>query len=1354
MEPSNIPSGISAPACKGMRGSLAATSVAILFAVLLLIPVTASAKQQRLFAGTFGSATSIPADPYPLLLEASQAEGVAVDDVTHDVYVSDVGNHRVEKFTASGEFLLAFGADVGGPGVNVCGGLVSCAVGTSGSAPGQLTDPAFVAVDNSTGPSKGDVYVADGADDTVSKFDGSGDLVSSWGKEGQFDGSSVTKPPAPLRGPFETIFGIAVDPSGNLWVHGSAEELTNGLFQPKIRMFEFKQDSTLITDFRVEASALSDGIAVDSEDDLYFVSNGAEEYNSIGNEIGTISVSGNGGLGGHSIAVDPTNKNIYLGTGKVEDGEVTFFDDSCHPVPDGVCTPTEFFGSGYLGIASPVALAVDPVSQTVYALPGEGAGYVASFVTATVPDVDTVAPSSPTFTSATLNGVVNPDGVTLREGLEGCRFEWGETIAYGRIAPCAESAAQIGMGVGPVSVHANITGLSEGKTYHFRLVAGNANDVNEHVNEPSVGQDVRLGPPLVDDESVLGVTGTSATVRALVDPQNVDTQLQVEYGTDVSYGRSTSSVDIGAGAVDRGFSEHLQGLASGTLYHYRVVASSALGTSRGEDHTFTTQSVGEVSPLPDDREWELVSPPEKHGGLLLPIEQEGMVQAAASGGAISYMADAPTEADTHGAAGISQVLSVRGAGGWSSRDLSASHSRATGVPLGQGHEYRFFSSDLSLSVLQPFGVFEPALSDEASEQTPYVRSDYDVRSSGFCTESCYRPLLTTEDVTSDAPFGTCSEPCAAAFVGATPGLSHVVLKSDVGLTSVQGDKGGLYEYSEGHLVPVSVLPDGAPAEPGDDPKLGFGDRVARGAISADGSRVFWSVRIGGLTSLFLRYNATREQSAVDGSGRCTEPERACTIQLDVPRGGSGVGSPDSIFQFAPEDGTRVFFTDTQSLTQDSAPKTEADLYECRIEDVAGGPRCGLTDLTPAIGGESGDVVGTLPGASEDGSYVYFVAKGVLTGVQANERGETASAGQSNLYLRHEEVTTFIATLSVEDGPDWGRNDNSLAELTSRVSLDGRWFAFMSQRPLTGYDSRDAVSGKPDEEVFLYHSTGSGTGKLVCASCNSTGARPHGVEYGRAGEPHLPLVGGFVVWPGSAWIAANIPGWTPYQAGEALYQSRYLSDGGRLFFNASDALVPQDTNGAEDVYEYEPSQGEGSPSHDGCSKSDPGFVAAGGGCVSLVSSGSSPEESAFVDASETGDDVFFLTSSRLSTLDFDGALDVYDAHVCSGESSCPPSPVAPAPECQGDACQAPAVSPEALTPSSLTFSGPGNISSPAPVAVVTKAKPSVGRAQKLAGALRVCRKKKAKRKRLVCEKRAKKAFGSVVKANKSRKGAGK
>ncbi len=75
-------------------------------------------------------------------------------------------------------------------------------------------------------------------------------------------------------------------------------------------------------------------------------------------------------------------------------------------------------------------------------------------------------------------------------------------------------------------------------------------------------------------------------------------------------------------------------------------------------------------------------------------------------------------------------------------------------------------------------------------------------------------------------------------------------------------------------------------------------------------------------------------------------------------------------------------------------------------------------------------------------------------------------------------------------PSWGGSTSDLNELTSRVSPNGRYLAFMSERSLTGYDNRDAAVACPDEEVFLYDAS---SNRLVCASCDPTGARPTGIH---------------------------------------------------------------------------------------------------------------------------------------------------------------------------------------------------------------------------------------------------------------------
>jgi hypothetical protein len=77
-----------------------------------------------------------------------------------------------------------------------------------------------------------------------------------------------------------------------------------------------------------------------------------------------------------------------------------------------------------------------------------------------------------------LEGSVNPNGC----GLEQCRFEFGETTAYGQSSPCVPGAEAIGAGSADVPVSASTEPLEPETEYHYRLVvSGNGGQ--------SVGQD-------------------------------------------------------------------------------------------------------------------------------------------------------------------------------------------------------------------------------------------------------------------------------------------------------------------------------------------------------------------------------------------------------------------------------------------------------------------------------------------------------------------------------------------------------------------------------------------------------------------------------------------------------------------------------------------------------------------------------------------------------------------------------------------------------------------------------------------------------------------------------------------------
>ncbi len=278
----------------------------------------------------------------------------------------------------------------------------------------------------------------------------------------------------------------------------------------------------------------------------------------------------------------------------------------------------------------------------------------------------------------------------------------------------------------------------------------------------------------------------------------------------------------------------------------------------------------------------------------------------------------------------------------------------------------------------------------------------------------------------------------------------------------------------------------------------------------------------------------------------------------------------------------------------------------------------------------------------------------------------------------------------------------------------------------------------DEEVYLYQAS---SNLLTCASCSQSGPSVGVLDTPHAGEGYGLVVDRREDWTGQ-YLAGSIPGWTPLGVDGATHQPRYLSDSGRLFFNSPDELVAQATNAKEDVYEYEP-EGVGS-----CTQPE--------GCVSLISSGTAGQESAFLEASENGDDAFFLTSQPLVAADHDTDFDVYDARVCTSASPCLTTETSSQRPCEStQTCDPASSAPSTFaSPASATPTGQGNIPKQEALGSTTTkpaAKPKpLSHAQELAKALKACRKDKHKRKRVTCEKQAHKRYPTKAKAKKQAK----
>jgi PKD repeat protein len=124
-------------------------------------------------------------------------------------------------------------------------------------------------------------------------------------------------------------------------------------------------------------------------------------------------------------------------------------------------------------------------------------------------------------------------------------------------------------------------------TYTVRL---QVTDANTDANEQTRTINVAAGPPppIATTSAASGVSTGGATLNGAVNPQGLDTTVHFEYGTTTAYGSTTPDQGAGSGTSTVNVSAPVSGLSPSTTYHYRIVATSSAGTSRGADATFTT----------------------------------------------------------------------------------------------------------------------------------------------------------------------------------------------------------------------------------------------------------------------------------------------------------------------------------------------------------------------------------------------------------------------------------------------------------------------------------------------------------------------------------------------------------------------------------------------------------------------------------------------------------------------------------------------------------------------------------------------------------------------------------------------
>ncbi len=760
--------------------------------------------------------------------------------------------------------------------------------------------------------------------------------------------------------------------------------------------------------------------------------------------------------------------------------------------------------------------------------------------------------------------------------------------------------------------------------------------------------------PVVERVWASEVNRSTARIDAKVNPSEADTTYRFEYGPDTSYGSSVPAPDgdMGSGSEGVEVSEFLIGLQAGVMYHYRVVAINSSGTTPGEDGTFTTFPA--PSPEPADTCPNAAYRVGSSTGLPDCRAYEMVSPVVKNGGDVSGEEFGQTLASESGdrAAFMSKVgfgeVSGSGSAGYTQYVAERGTDGWVSKSITPAPNAANGSQILGHNTLVM--EFSPDLSIAGliGYSLPEGPSTARPDSENLYleeTSSGRLPVVLTDASNEGEPF---------------PSSFPSYLRQRFGQPEIGGATPSLDVVT--FASRVNFLPEAHGAlktkayvyEHGALKMLGV---LPDGNIPAGGSKLVYGEDKG------------RDERAIEAKDTVSTDGSRILFEVNELPGQIFMRKNGTTSVMVSESETSVPVTAENVYLKAATPDLKHILFRTTTRLLDGLPEGeGLYMYTdgPVPQTESNlTYIGGLGFAGESRGEIEPFYGDVVLGV---------SNDGSRVYYHTAayEVILWEAGQTRHIGVSYARSMG--------VTADGGELTFATANPTALADP--LVPGHIGS-IYVYRAD---TSTLKCVSCSPTGAATTaGVE---------------------VFVHANNGGTRLSD----LYRPRFMSSDGRfVFFNTAEALVPQDTNGVVDAYEYDTVTNQ----------------------LSLLSTGTGEDGAWFVEASADGHDAFLVTGQKLTRWDPDKLVDVYDVRVDGGL----PEPPLPGVPCAGDACQGtPSASPSFNTASG--FSGLGNPIFSRTVKVKSKAKPSL----RLRRALAMCH-RRPKRKRAGCERVARKRYGA-------------